>query len=326
LHSPTDDGINFAPCASAMARKLRYVPEGGALVEVTCRTVQSRFLLRPSPELNEIILGVLGRAQRFYPLDIVAHVFLSNHFHLLLWVPDAQRLAKFMEYVSGNLAREIARMTGWTDKIWSRRYQAIVVSDEEAAQVSRLVYLLSHGVKEHLVSRVADWPGIHCATSLLSDASLQGAWFNRTLEYNARLRREEFEVRKYTSPETVILSQLPCWKHLSPESYRSRIAQLVEEIEGQARQEREAQGIQPLGPKAILAQDPQDRPGEPKKSPAPLFHAFKKEIRKAMWEAYSWFVAAFQEAAEKLRGGDRNARFPIGSFPPHLPFVSNEST
>ena len=44
-----------------MARGLRFVPEGGSLVEVTVRTAQSRFLLRPSPALNEIVLGVLGR-------------------------------------------------------------------------------------------------------------------------------------------------------------------------------------------------------------------------------------------------------------------------
>jgi len=41
----------------------------------------------------------------------------------------------------------------------------------------------------------------------------------------------------------------------------------------------------------------------------------------AMYEAYADFVAAFREAAEKLRGGDRMARFPEGSFPPGLPFV-----
>lgn len=40
-----------------------------------------------------------------------------------------------------------------------------------------------------------------------------------------------------------------------------------------------------------------------------------------MWEAYAWFVAAFREAADKLRVGDRNAAFPIGSFPPRLPSV-----
>ena len=29
-----------------MGRKLRYLPEGGALVEVTCRTLQGRLRLR----------------------------------------------------------------------------------------------------------------------------------------------------------------------------------------------------------------------------------------------------------------------------------------
>jgi len=33
-----------------------------------------------------------------------------------------------------------------------------------------------------------------------------------------------------------------------------------------------------------------------------------------MYKTYAGFVAAFREAAEKLRGGDRLARFPEGSF------------
>jgi hypothetical protein len=232
-------------------------------------------------------------------------------------------MAQFMEYVSGNLAREVARLTGWTDKIWARRYTSIPVSEEDASQVARLIYILSHGVKEHLVEKVEDWPGLHCATPLRTGAPVEGSWFNRTLEFNARLRREDFEARQYASPEMVILSPLPCWKHLDPESYRSRITELIDEIEGKARQERQEQGIKPLGPKAILTQDPQDNPTTPKKSSAPLFHVFKKEVRKAMWEAYAFFVAAFQEAAEKLRAGDPTAMFPVGSFPPHLPFVSS---
>jgi hypothetical protein len=44
----------------------------GALVEVTCRTLQGRPLLRPSQELGDIVAGVLGRAQRLYPVDLVA--------------------------------------------------------------------------------------------------------------------------------------------------------------------------------------------------------------------------------------------------------------
>jgi len=33
-------------------------------------------------------------------------------------------------------------------------------------------------------------------------------------------------------------------------------------------------------------------------------------------------VAAFREAADQLRKGNRNALFPEGSFPPAMPFVS----
>jgi REP element-mobilizing transposase RayT len=92
-----------------MSRKLRFIPEGGAVVETTSRTIQGRLLLRPSPELNDLILGVLGRAQRLYPLEILGYVFASNHYHLLLRVEDARQLSRFMGYFNGNLAREVAR-------------------------------------------------------------------------------------------------------------------------------------------------------------------------------------------------------------------------
>jgi hypothetical protein len=36
---------------------------------------------------------------------------------------------------------------------------------------------------------------------------------------------------------------------------------------------------------------------------------------------YALFVAAYREAADKLRKGDRGALFPVGSFPLALPFV-----
>jgi hypothetical protein len=63
------------------------------------------------------------------------------------------------------------------------------------------------------------------------------------------------------------------------------------------------------------------RPKTQKRSPAPLFHAFSAAARRELWGAYRIFVGAFRQAADKLRAGDRNAVFPLGSFPPALPFV-----
>ena len=305
-----------------MARKLRHTPEGGALFEVTCRTIQSRFLLRPGPLLNEIIIGALARAKKRYGPELVAFIFLSNHLHILIRVDDSQQLSRFMGYFLSKLAREVTRLTGWRDKVFARRYQAIPVSEEERAQIGRLIYILSNGCKEDLVAEPQDWPGVHCVNALLTGQSLEGTWFDRTQEFAARNRGENFGARQYATKDVLELAPLPCWRHLSPEQYQAQIAALVETIKAEAKARRQASGIQPLGPATILAQDPLSRPRKSKRSSAPRVHAVSKLVRKAMYEAYAWFVAAFREAAANLRAGDRMAKFPQGSFPPGLPFVA----
>ncbi len=140
------------------------------------------------------------------------------------------------------------------------------------------------------------------------------------------IRGESFSARKFAETETLRFEPLPCWTHLTPEQYRAKIADLIAEIEAEAAAQREQAGCQPLGVKAILRQKPTDQPVKTKISPAPLFHAFSRKVRKELYEAYGWFVAAFREAADKLKAGDRNARFPVGSFPPHLAVRQRSAT
>jgi hypothetical protein len=224
--------------------------------------------------------------------------------------------------VNSNIAREISRLHGWRDKIWARRYRAIVISGEEEAQAARLKYLLAHGCKEGLVARPKDWPGAHVARALVQgEEGVTGLWFDRTQEYAARNRGETFDRLKYATVETLHLSPLPCWRHLPAPAWRERAVHLIREIEEETAARMSRTGRQPLGVAAVLGQHPHDRPKHTKRSPAPLFHAVSDRIRRELWEAYRWFVASFREAAEKLRAGDRDAAFPIGSFPPALPFV-----
>ncbi|HEV7666879.1 MAG TPA: hypothetical protein VGS22_00020 [Thermoanaerobaculia bacterium] len=77
------------------------------------------------------------------------------------------------------------------------------MSDEEEAQVGRLVYILSHGCKENLVARPQDWPGVHCVTALLTGQPIEGSWFDRTREWVARLLGEEFGARQFADTEVV---------------------------------------------------------------------------------------------------------------------------
>ena len=304
-----------------MPRLLRFIPPGGALAEVTTRTFQGRFLLTPGPALNRIIVGALARASRRHEVKVVAAAFVSNHFHLAVWVEDSDQLAGFMTLFNSKLAREVARLTGWTDKVWSRRYQAIVVSQEEGAQVDRLRYILAHGCKEGLVARLSEWPGVHAAPAILAGAPLEGIWHDRTREYLARIQGKEFCPEEYAEAEVLSFSPLPCWAHLSAEQYRARVGRLVEEIEAEAAAQAVRSGREPLGVEAVRRQERTARPNRIKKAPAPRFHAFTKKVRLELYQAYSWFASAFREAAEKWKAGDRGALFPAGCFPPGLPFV-----
>ena len=80
-------------------------------------------------------------------------------------------------------------------------------------------------------------------------------------------------------------------------------------------------GTDCVGVKSLLRQNPHDMAANPKRSPAPYFHAATREMREAMVEAYNLFVGAFRDAAELLRGGIREVAFPRGSFPPRNPWV-----
>jgi hypothetical protein len=126
---------------------------------------------------------------------------------------------------------------------------------------------------------------------------------------------------QFATTEIVTLSPLPCWEHLSPEQIRARVGAIVQRIEETAAKGREESGSAVLGATAVRAQKPFDQPARPKKSSAPLFHAFTRRVRRELYEAYHLFLAAFRDAADRLRVGDRTARCPLGSFPPALPFA-----
>jgi len=132
---------------------------------------------------------------------------------------------------------------------------------------------------------------------------------------------EDLEREAFTSPETVVLSPLPCWKHLPSEVQKARVAEVFREIEEETVARRKRTGARPFGRAAVLKQNPLERPKRIKKSPAPLFHAATRRMRDDLRAAYFEFVAAFREAAEKLRAGILPVVFPAGSFPPALPFV-----
>ena len=307
-----------------MSRDPRAFTQPWRLIEVTSVTIQNRYLLRPSPKFNDLVTGVMGRAQRKYGIKVVCLTVLSSHFHILVYTQDAKKLASFMCYIKTNIAKEVGGLHGWPGGIFESRYHHVEVSDEEGDQVARLKYCLSQGVKELLVDRVEEWPGVQSATALIAGESLSGHWYNRTRQNavsQGKGKRADVDEMEFASEERLAFSPLPCWAHLSDAEYRQRVAEVVEEIEDEGAHKRKDEKKTSMGAKEILRQKPQHRPKKKRGSPRPRFHAKDHWIWKRMMEAWREIVAAFREASARFLAGERDVEFPEGTFPPHRPFV-----
>jgi len=309
-----------------MGHPLRwFIP--GVVYESTIRTIQSRFLLRPGRASRELILGVIGRAQRLYRgVQLYAFVYMSNHAHLLVSADDGEQLALFLGYVNGNVAREMGRLHRWTGALWGRRHRPTPILDEEAL-MGRLRYLLAHGVKERLVASPRDWPGASAVPGLLGNMKLTGRWVDRTFETRARRQGIPIAPGEFEQRYVVRLTPIPAWAELDPEELAARYEALVEDIE----REHRATRSRVVGADAVCASDPHAWPDDSDRSAAPDCHATSLPIRARFLAAFHAFVDQFRVAAEALRSRSIDdvadarrfsTRFPAGCFPPSLRYVS----
>lgn len=287
--------------------------------------MQARFLLKPSRGFREIVAGCLARAQELYPVAIHGAVCMSNHYHLLVSVTDAHQQASFMRHFNTNLSKEAGRMHGWRGPLFAGRFKPLEVSEEPAAQIERLRYILSHGAKEDLVSSPVQWPGLHCAEALMKGEAIEGVWYDRTRESAARRRGEVASMEEFATRYELELVALPCWRHLPAEVVRGYVREMVAEIEEETARRHRRDRTRPLTVPGVLLRHAHEVPKRAKWSTAPRVHAASKAVRRELVDAYRVFERAFRQAAEKLRRGEPDVLFPPGSFPPGLPFVFDTS-
>lgn len=306
-----------------MRRDPRYILPN-SLQHVVDVTFQNRYLLCPSEVVNQRFLGVLGKARANYDMTICAVVVLSSHYHLLVRPKDGKHLADFMCFLKTNLAKEVGgKLRQWSGHFFDQRYHSTPVSDEEAAQVGVLRYLLSHGPKEGLVDTVREWPGVHSAAALIDGTPLIGRWYDRTAAHAARARDGESEVdaEDFASQQIVKLSPLPCWEHLATSTWRRTVQGIVDDIDREAAERRKTLGTTSLGATQVMSMRPDYRPDQVEKSLKPRFHTFDKQVLEAMVATWRIVIEAFCKASQELRSGKINVTFPEGTFPPARPFV-----
>ena len=299
---------------------------GRFTVEITFRTFQERFLLRPSDEVNALVLGCLGRAaHRYRGLGLHAATFLSNHGNLLATPDCAATMSNFMRDFGSTLGRRINDHLGRKGTFWSRRYRSIPAVDEAAVE-DRFRYVLTQGTKENLVWSADQWPGVHSIHALRGGKQLVGRWRDFTAEAvlrqqvnrkHQRAERRGVQFIREVVPEIwreypVQFVPLPHWQQDKPGTIRQRVANIIRMDAEQTRQRHERDGTRPMGRRLILQVDPFDAPEEPKRSPAPMCHASTNAGRRAYRRGYRAFAEVVLDTNQQL-AKHRAACSPLGS-------------
>ena len=282
---------------------------------VTVRCFQRRYLLRPSAETNEVLGGVLARSVRLHGVELFAFSVVSNHIHLLVRAPRAN-LPRFMQYLLTNVSKKVGRLVNWSGSFWERRYSAEPILDETAL-LERVRYVLSHGVKEGLVRRCREWPGLSSLPLLLDGQPRSFRWFDWTRRSSGNAHRVARPLldNRWAEPEELRLTPLPNPALQTRQALRAFLERSVRAIEEQA--SRQFRTV--LGRTGVLKQRPHARPAAAsKRKPRPPCHTSIPELLEAFRERYRRFVEMFHRASVRWRSGDPTASFPEAAIKPFV--------
>lgn len=289
--------------------------------EETFRCQQRRFLMLPEEELNDLILGAIGRGLHLFP-NVRLHDlnFAPNHGHRLISSTDGCSRSKFGQFVNQRISFEAGRRYGWDDGIFRRSARPIPCVTHHD-QLKRYRYLRSHGVKEDLVAKCDDWPCVTALPFLRYGKELEGTFVWRDDETRAR-RRKTFNPDLYRERYPVRLTKLPALAHLSWDEIHQYTDELSKDIEATYAAKRIGS---PSGRAALLARDPFDSPKSSSHSPAPIVHCEDRSLRERFRRLVRYLTDALRDANRKLKEGASTVIFPPFCHPANLPYVSWES-
>lgn len=273
---------------------------------VTRRCSQRQFLMRPDRETNQAFEYCLAVAAEKFGIQLLFTVAMSNHHHTGIFDPDA-RYPEFLAYFHKLFAKCQNALRGRWENFWSSEQTSMVLLDSPQDVLDKLVYAVTNPVKEQLVEKALEWPGVCSYESHCSGK-----------EKVVKRPKHFFREKGGPMPEEVILRfQRPAgFEHLSQKEWAEQIRMKVREVERGAAGERRTQGKVVLGKNKILAQRWDSRPAhpEPRRQLNPRIAAKSVWRRIEALKRNQRFLKAYQAARAVLAAGYNFAVFPDGTY------------
>lgn len=272
---------------------------------ITRRCTQRQFLMRPDRETNNAFIYCLAVAAARHGIKILFTVAMSNHHHTGIYDP-AGTYPAFIEHFHKFFAKCQNALHGRSENFWSSEQTSVVRLVEPNDVLEKMTYALTNPVKDGLVERAREWPGVTAIDSILLGKALVAR------------RPKHFFRDEGPMPEAVTLTFVrpEGFADLSVHEFATLVRERVGKAEEVAALERDQSGRSVLGRKAVLAQRPTDSPRShaPDGNLKPLFAARSKWSRleairrnRAFRDAYAVARAAFAE-------GVRDIVFPAGTY------------
>jgi hypothetical protein len=213
-----------------------------------------------------------------------------------------------MGYVKARIAETINLLTGKRGPLWSRRYDAQPILDDNAA-ADRVAYCLDNPVDAALVDTADSWPGLNLAYAMGERDSIEFEYLDRTAWHKAG-RPDGLD--RFYKTATLQLSPLPQLEG----NDRALARQSVRSWLGRRTESRERRG-HVLGIEGIFDTAFESRPKNPARSRRP--YAFgSKDDKTKYYQSVSILYQVYAEASEQYRSGRYEVTFPSGMYRPPI--------
>jgi putative transposase len=272
---------------------------------ITRRCTQRQFLLRPDKATNNAFIYCLAVAAQRTGVRVLFTAAQSNHHHTGIFDPLG-KYPDFIEHLHKLLAKCMNALRGRWENFWSSEQTSVVRLVDAGDVLDKMVYALTNPVKDSLVAKVTDWPGINAFESIMSGGSITA------------VRPDFFFREDGPMPASVTLTFVrpPEFSNMAADEFAKMLRSRVEAVEADAETRRCETDARVLGKQGVLSQDWRDSPS----SPAPRRELCPRVAAKNKWSRIEAlrrnkeFGDIYRTAFAAFRKGVKDVLFPAGTF------------
>jgi putative transposase len=277
----------------------------GQTYMITRRCTQRQFLMRPDKDTNNAFIYCLAEAAARFRIQVLFTTAMANHHHTGIYDAEGNYPA-FLEHFHKLFAKCQNALRGRWENFWSSEQTSVVRLVDPNDALDKMTYALTNPVKDGMVEKAHQWPGVSSLRFLLHGRPLTAH------------RPKHFFRDEGTMPKVVTLSFVPPrgFEHLRAAEFSALALEQVRRLEDRVATARRQTGVPVMGRKAVLTQRWSDRPGtdEPRRELSPRVAARSRWRRIEALLRNKAFRDAYIVARSRFVDGIRDVVFPAGTY------------